>query len=136
LPVGPIDRDPPSAPFFDGTARGELLLRACTGCRHRMEPAAAICSRCGSRELDWRPASGRGTVVSWTVVHSRAGEGAGEGVRRTPVAIVELAEGPWLEAQLVDVAPDDVVGAMPVLVGFERADGGEALPVFRPEGSG
>lgn len=130
MPVGLIHRDALSAPFFDGTARGELLLPCCARCAHRMEPVATHCSHCGSRELEWAPATGTGTIVTWTVVHTRANGST----LRTAVAIVELVEGPWLEAQIVAVDPDDITSGMPVRVGFERADGGEALPVFRPAG--
>jgi uncharacterized OB-fold protein len=48
------------------------------------------------------------------------------------VAIVELAEGPWLHAQLTGVDPAAVRGGQPVTVAFERPEGGEAIPVFRP----
>ncbi|MCW0211900.1 MAG: OB-fold domain-containing protein [Pseudonocardia sp.] len=127
MPVGPIHRDLPSTAFFDGTARGELLLRRCTACGHLCEPSTMTCPSCTGRTFDATPAAGGGRVVSWTVVHTRNGAGT----VRTPVALVELDEGPWLEGQLVDVEPDRISTAMGVRVDFERAEGGEAIPVFR-----
>ena len=52
MTVGPLERDADTAPFLDGTARGELLLRRCpTG--HWSEPSASTCTACGSVELSW-----------------------------------------------------------------------------------
>ncbi|MFC5951407.1 Zn-ribbon domain-containing OB-fold protein [Pseudonocardia lutea] len=128
MPVGVIHRDAASAAFFDGTARGELLLRRCTTCGHLSEPATATCPACTGRDLEWAPAAGTGVLVSWTVVHARSTEGA----VRTPVGLVELDEGPWLEMQVVGTDPERLVPSTKVRVEFERPEGGEALPVARP----
>jgi uncharacterized OB-fold protein len=130
MPVGVIHRDPESAAFFDGTARGELLLRRCTTCGHLSEPATATCPACTELDLGWTPASRRGSVVSWTVVHGRGPEGP----TRTPVALVELDEGSWLEMQMIDIAPDAITAGLRVRIEFEQPDGGEALPVAAPAG--
>jgi uncharacterized OB-fold protein len=130
IPVGVVQRDAATAEFFAGTQRGELLLRRCAACGQPSRPQARSCAQCRSADLGWEPAAGQGTVVSWSVVHGRAGEG--EPPSSVVVAIVELDEGPWLHAQLVDVDPDSVTGGQRVTVGFEQAAGGEAIPVFRP----
>jgi uncharacterized OB-fold protein len=121
-----VQRDELTADFFDGTARGELLIRRCHDCGHHNPPAGLACSRCRSARLEWTPALGTGSVVSWTVVHDKA-TGA-----RTVAAIVELDEGPWLHAQLTSVDPDAVEAGLRVRVGFERPEAGEAIPTFRP----
>lgn len=46
----------------------------------------------------------------------------------TPVTLVELDEGPWLEMQVVGGAPDSIIADLRVRIEFERP-GGEALPV-------
>ena len=130
MPVGAVQRDASTAEFFAGADRGELLLRRCGSCGHSSRPQSRCCGQCGSADLSWSPASGQGTVVSWSVVHGRAV--GGEPPARTVVAIVELDEGPWLHAQLVDIGPDAVEGGQRVTVRFERAEGGEAVPVFCP----
>jgi uncharacterized OB-fold protein len=128
MSVGAIHRDAASAAFFEGTARGELLLRRCTTCGHTSEPAMATCPACTGRNLEWTPAAGTGVLVSWTVVHARS---AG-GTVRTPVGLIELDEGPWLEMQIVGTDPDRLVPRTTVRVEFERPEDGEALPVARP----
>ncbi|WP_433502166.1 Zn-ribbon domain-containing OB-fold protein [Pseudonocardia halophobica] len=128
MSVGVIHRDAASAAFFDGTSRGELLLRRCTTCGHASEPATETCPACTGRELDWEPAAGTGVLVSWAVVHTRSQEST----VRTPVGLVELDEGPWLEMQVVGIDPDRLVPQLRIHVGFERPEGGETLPVARP----
>ncbi|MEV1176199.1 OB-fold domain-containing protein [Nonomuraea sp. NPDC049784] len=125
MPVGIVHRDAATAEFFDGTARGELLIRRCDQCGAFAAPQARTCPGCASPEPSWTPAAGTGLVVSWSVVHTK-------GAPPIVVAIVELDEGPWLQAQITGAAPEDVYGGMPVRVAFERPEGGEAIPVFRP----
>jgi uncharacterized OB-fold protein len=130
MAVGAVQRDADTAEFFDAAARGELLLRRCGGCGQYSRPWARSCDQCGSADLSWGRATGHGTVVSWAVVHGRAAGSESPG--RTVVAIVEVDEGPWLYAQLAVADPDTIGGGQQVTVRFERAEGGEAVPVFCP----
>ncbi len=130
MAAGAVQRDADTAEFFAGTERGELLLRCCGSCGQHSRPQARSCGQCRSADLSWAPAAGQGAVISWAVVHGRAA--GGQPPTRTVVAIVELDEGPWLHSRLAGVSPDSVSGGLRVTVGFERAEGGEAIPVFRP----
>jgi hypothetical protein len=132
MPVSAVARDNASAAFFDGTARGELLIKKCTPCGHFNAPQNMMCTACASTELEWVKAAGTGRIETFAVVHRRGG--AGDAPTRVIVGVVELDEGPWLEVQIVDVDPDAVKIFDPVVVGFETPEGGEALPVFRPAG--
>ncbi|WP_432066232.1 Zn-ribbon domain-containing OB-fold protein [Streptomyces sp. C10-9-1] len=130
MPPLPVARDAASAAFFDGTARGELMLRRCEDCTRIGPPPTQTCASCGSARLGWTPAQGTGTLVSWTVVHGRpAADGR---VTRTVAGLVELAEGPWLHARITDIAPGDVTAGLPLGAGFCRSGDGEAVPVFHP----
>jgi uncharacterized OB-fold protein len=136
MTVRRIGRDANTAPFLDGTARGEFLLRRChTG--HWSEPAAQVCTTCGRRDLEWVASSGAARLVSWAVSYGRPKDDGP--ASRTVLAIVELDEGPWWWTRLVDVDPDAVAAGMTLRVGFERPGGegdgedeDEYLPVFRP----
>jgi uncharacterized protein len=79
--------------------------------------------------LDWLPASGDATLVSWTVAHSRA-DAAGD-TRPTIVAIGELAEGPWWWSRLVAAEPAQLRVGAPLEIRFLRhGPDVEAVPVF------
>lgn len=47
----------------------ELRLQCCTTCNRYRYPPAAVCPDCLSEATSWRPISGLGRVLSWTVFH-------------------------------------------------------------------
>ena len=61
--------DESSAPFWAGTARGELLVQTCSSCGRRRMPPRPMCPYCRSLDHEWVPSSGRGTIWSFTVPH-------------------------------------------------------------------
>ena len=129
MTVGPVTRDAATAEFFDGTAAGQFLLRHCTDCGALSTPQAAQCERCCSTALDWRPASGDATLVSWTVAHGRPD--ASGTASRTILGIAELAEGPWWWSQIADADPAQLRVGTPLRIVFQRHDAQhEAVPVF------
>lgn len=81
---------------------------------------------------DWEPFafSGQGEVYSFTVLR-QAPEGF-EGQAPYAVALVQLAEGPLVTAQLTDVAEDEISIGMPVEVVTRRLRdlGSEGLIVY------
>jgi uncharacterized protein len=127
----PVARDEASANFFDATAEGRLLLRACTDCQHIRGPEVPMCTECLSEDFNWIDAAGTGHLESWVVVHSRAGA---DGVVPAPriIATVELTEGPWMIGALTGIEPEAVTGSLGVVVAFERPEDSESIPVFRP----
>lgn len=61
--------DDESAPFWEGCARGELLVQACGACGRWRMPPRPMCPSCRSIDHTWMPTSGRGTVWSFVVPH-------------------------------------------------------------------
>ena len=128
MSVGPVARDAATAEFFDGTAAGTFLLRACPA-GHYSEPAAAQCSTCASTDLRWAPAGGGATLVSWSVVWAKPSGDAEP--QRTVLVIAELDEGPWWWSQLADTDPADLTAGQRLRIEFRRAsDEHETVPVF------
>ncbi|MDQ0989340.1 Zn-ribbon domain-containing OB-fold protein [Streptomyces sp. V3I7] len=131
MPTHTVTRDDASAPFYDATARGELLLRRCADCPAWAAPRTLTCPSCGGDRLNWQVASGSAALVSWTVVHGRPAADGGE-VPQAIAALVESAEGPWLHGRLVGAEPASLAAGLPLSLAFERPGDGEAVPVFRP----
>ena len=131
--LGVVLADPRGAPFFEAANRGELLIRRCVGCGRWLAPSASGCPQCGEdAELAWAAASGRGTLVSWSVVHPRHG-----GPVAVP-ALVELEEGPWLATglRLADAGElAELHAGQPVAAEFIRPADGASYPVFCPVGT-
>lgn len=82
-----------SAEYWEGLARGELRLQACTRCGTLRHYPRLLCSRCFSDGVVWRAVSGRGRVHSWTVVH-HAFHPAFAGDLPYTLVTVDLEEGP------------------------------------------
>jgi uncharacterized protein len=128
-----VFRDERSAGFFEASAQDRLAMRRCTVCGHVGPAHAMVCSSCQSPDLAWTDVQLTGTVVSWVVMHGRAGR---DGAMPEPVLIVavELADGPWLNGRLIDVHTDEVHAGLAVHVSFEHpgeGEEGESVPVFR-----
>ena len=123
-------RDEDSAAFFDGARNGCLMIRRCPRCEHLRPPFIARglltggCDRCGHGHLEWVAALGTGTLVTWTTSNSPDKVDC-----PTLLGIVELTEGPWIFARLVEVSYPPEIGAA-MKVAFIRPGGGEYIPVF------
>jgi uncharacterized OB-fold protein len=131
MDIGVLRRDGRTDPFFDGTAAGELMIKRCEACDRWYAPDAAGCPECGEEELSWARASGDAVLVTWTATHGRPAE---DGTAPPPVhlALVELAEGPWMYARLDGVTGGDLREGLPLRAEFEHPDEGEAYVLFRP----
>jgi len=119
-----------SREFWKAASEGRLLLQRCRACSVTHFPPRNHCVNCWHGELEWREASGFGTVESMTVVH-RAAIPAFRS--RTPyiVAAILLEEGPRMITNLVG---DGAIGAElgdPVKVVFVPEESGETLAQFQ-----
>ena len=65
----PDIEDQDAGPFWQGTARGELLVQTCAACGQRRMPPRPMCFVCRSLEQRWVKLSGRGTVWSYVISH-------------------------------------------------------------------
>lgn len=125
-----VVRDDFSAPFFDAAAEGRLLLRWSPTSGEWSEPSAIVCSVSQAADLEWREASGAGTVVSWTVKPGRASDD--QSAVPTVIAVVELDEGPWLTLQMPGADAVSLRAGTPVRIGWVQPEGSEHLPVALP----
>jgi len=63
---GPVpEPDGLSAPYWEGTRRGELVIQRCRSCRGWQWGPEWICHACLSFDLGWERVEGRGRVYSW-----------------------------------------------------------------------
>lgn len=115
---------PETRPFWDAAAEGRLLIKACTACGQAHHYPRPICPFCGSDRTEWRAASGRGTIYSYSVM------------RRVPVpyaiAYVTLEDGVTLMTNIVDCDLDAIRIGQAVQVIFRPTEGGPPVPMFAP----
>jgi uncharacterized OB-fold protein len=127
-PLPRIDDD--TRAYWAGLTRGELLLQHCRDCGHVQFYQRALCGRCLGPNLEHRPASGRGTIYSFSTVYRPPSPEFKDDVPYT-VVLVELAEGPRMLSTLVDVAPETVRLGQAVEVVFDPIAPEVTLPRFR-----
>jgi hypothetical protein len=125
-----VTRD--NAFFWEGIAEGRLLLQRCV-CGRLRHPPGPVCPACRSFEWTAVPASGRGRVYSFVVVHHPA---IPPFAYPNPIGLVELAEGPRMVANLVGVSPEAIRMGMPVVCEIVEVEPGFRLPLFRPADGG
>jgi uncharacterized OB-fold protein/acyl dehydratase len=132
-PAKPTRMRPPlghdNAWWWEGIARGELLIQRCRGCGALRHPPRPMCGAC--RSLDWEAvrAAGRGRVYSFTVLHHPRFPGYDYPL---VCALIELEEGTRLVSNVVGCAPGEVRIGMPVALSIEPVDDALKLPLFRP----
>lgn len=115
---------PEALPFWQASARGSFLLPFCRSCRRAHWYPRSMCPLCGSPEVEWREASGRGTVYSVSVVR-----------RANPpyaLAYVTLDEGPTMLSNIVDCDLDRVAIGQQVKVVFRTQLDEPVAPMFTP----
>lgn len=118
-----------SAPFWQGTREGRLLLQYCTESGRFQHFPRPISLYTGTRQLEWREVSGNGSIYAVTALRT-PGLGADD---RLPcvLALVELDEGVRILANVLDAAPGEVkIGDRVVLAWDELGDG--RYPAFKP----
>ncbi|GAB6101167.1 Zn-ribbon domain-containing OB-fold protein [Thermococcus atlanticus] len=79
---------------------------------HVFFPRRSVCPVCGSRNVEDFQFSGKGRVLSWTIV--RNPPSGFEYYKPFPLALVELEEGPVVLTQLTDVDPEEITFGMEV----------------------
>ena len=92
--------------------RYALVGEVCPHCDAKLFPPRDICTECGQDAKTEYAFSGRGEVYSYTTIYD-APAGYEASVPYT-VALVKLAEGPVITAQLTDLGADEVKIGMPV----------------------
>jgi uncharacterized protein len=121
-----------SAFFWEGAARGKLLVQKCGRCHRHQYPPTVCCERCQSRDLDVVEVSGRGSLYAMTVMHQAFLPDFAEDVPYT-IALVDLDDAPGarLLTNIVECGGRSLAAGDPVQVVFEQR-GEIAVPQFRP----
>jgi uncharacterized OB-fold protein len=111
-------------PFWDAAAEGKLLYKHCAACGEPHFYPRPLCPFCFSDKTEWKQASGRGAIYTYSVM------------RRAPVpyaiAYVTLEEGPTIMTNIVDCDLDQIRIGQAVRLVFKPSDGGPPVPMFTP----
>ena len=120
-----------SAPFWDATREQRLVLQHCSSCDQPIWYPRALCPTCAGTDLEWREASGRGTVHAVSVQY-RAGTPQLKDRVPYAVVLVDLEEGPRLMSNVFGCDAEAVVVGQKVQAAWEPLSDGRHLLVFEP----
>jgi uncharacterized OB-fold protein len=117
-----------TVPFWEAAKQGKLVLQYCkdTGrFQHYPRPVSIFT---GSRNLEWREVSGRGTIYACTVIRV-PGPGL-DGRLPLSVATVELDEGVRILGNVLNIDPEKVAIGQRVEVAWDRLNDEVPYPAF------
>ena len=121
FPAPPVT--PESAAFYEAAKEGRFLIGRCTDTgRFFWYPRAVSPFTLGPATLE--PASGRGTIYSYSVMR--------RATPQTAIAYVTLEEGPTMLTGLVDCDFDALRVGQAVRLVWKPSDGGPPVPCFTP----
>jgi uncharacterized OB-fold protein len=125
--------DADNAAFLEAWRQGKLMVQLCAACSRSIFYPRPICPYCWSDRIESREASGRGRIVSYSLVHRPNDPSFNDEI---PIVLAEVAldEGPSLIARIVDCRSEDVRSNRAVELPPRSACARYPLPVFRLAG--
>jgi uncharacterized OB-fold protein len=118
-------------PYWDYCKQHELRMQRCSDCSHIRFPISFVCPQCHSLQAEWVKLSGLGTVYSFTIYRVAYHPAFKDDIPYV-VAIIQLAEGPRMESNIIGCKVEDVRIDMPVTVSFDDVTPEISLPKFKP----
>lgn len=122
---------PGTEAYWAACRRHEFVIQRCSECGSHQFYPRIFCTACSSRAVEWVPASGRGKVLTWTVVQRAVSSAYADDVPYV-IALIKLQEGPVLMSKVCGCEPDAVCLDMAVDVSFEDWTEQVSMPVFVP----
>ena len=121
-----------SKPFWEGAREHRLMLQRSKKTGKYVFYPRVVSPFAVKDELEWVEASGRGTVYSYTVARRPTGPQWSEDGPYV-IAIVELAEGARMTANIIDCDVESVRIGMQVVAAYVDVTPEVTLVQFRPE---
>ncbi|MFX1561165.1 MAG: Zn-ribbon domain-containing OB-fold protein [Promethearchaeota archaeon] len=119
--------------YLKNIEEGMFKAYKCVDCGMVIAPPSGTCYECGSGNMEWTEVSGKGKLISFTVIHVAPEEFAEEAPYY--VAIIELEEGTRVSARLLGfdpLKPEDVSLGISVKLDYEKGKSGKTYLAFKP----
>jgi len=112
---------------------GKYKAFRCTKCKAVIAPPLGTCYNCGNTKMEWTTVSGKGKLVSFTIIYIAPDEFAAEAPYI--VGIVELEEKARVTARLIGFdpnKPEAIKVGTPLKLDYEKGKSGKTYLAFRP----
>jgi len=123
---------PAASPFWEGLRENRILIQYSPSADRYVFYPRVLAPGTLADDLEWREVSGSASLYSYTVARRPT---APAWDKRLPqlIAIVQLAEGPRLTSELVNVEPAEIAIGMPLRPVFSTDEEGRTLLKFEPQ---
>ncbi len=119
--------------YKQNIADGDFKAFKCIECGAVIAPPSGSCYSCGSSSMEWTDVSGKGKLISFTVIHIASEEFQEEAPYY--LGIVELEEGTSVTTRLGGYDPEhpeQVVLGTDMKLGYEKGKSGNTYLCFSP----
>ena len=123
---------PENKPYWDSLKAHQIKMQKCLDCGTIRFPVSPVCYKCFSGKSEWTPLSGKGKVSAWVIIVQATGNPAWQKDVPFNVALVDLAEGPRLTTNIVQVKNEDIYKGMPVEINYDDVTPEVTLAKFKP----
>ena len=117
--------------YFENLRQHRLVFHRCTECHAAVFPLRTVCPFCSCASLDIEESGGHGTVHSFTMQH-RATHPYFKSRLPLTIALIDMAEGFRLMADIVRCSVAEVRAGLPVTAWYEDIAGELTLVRFAP----
>ncbi len=120
-----------SKPFWDGAKEKKFMIQYCTKFgKYQFFPRPTSIYT-GGQGLEWREATGKATLYSYTV--TRRGPPAFHGQEPYVIGSIQLEEGPRIMTTIVNCEVDDIKIGMNLRLTWDEINEDYNYPVFEPD---
>jgi hypothetical protein len=112
--------------FYKFLAQGKLMAGKCQRCGKIHLPPRPLCDNCFSQEFTWTEVSGKGKLVTYTVIHIAPQQF--QALAPYAVGIVQLENGLKIPGMISGVAPEQLKIGMDLTIDFGTCSTAQAWP--------
>jgi uncharacterized OB-fold protein len=105
--------------FYKFCTHGKLMGLKCNRCKRVTAPPRSLCSHCSSSDVTWTELSGKGRLVTYTVIHIAPAQF--QAFVPYAVGVVELADGVRLPGMIRNANVDNLRLGMELVADFDTA---------------
>ena len=128
LPELELPNQSPDTTYQEYLENNKFCIQHCNECRNFLFYPRLCCPHCTSVDLEWREASGNGTIYAVSIVRQRPEKGGDHNV-----VLIDLEEGPRMMSRVDGMPNEDVKIGMKVKASISvdtTGDGTTRMVVF------
>ena len=114
--------------FYKFLSTNQLMAGKCTKCGKIHLPPRPLCNECFSKEFTWTPLSGKGKLLTYTIIHVAPAQFQAQ----TPyaVGIVELEKDLKIPGMIQNITHEQLKIGMELAIAFDTAELPQNWPIW------